>query len=97
VGLAPEGCWWWEVEKCRGCGVQTWGVWQMATNVRYTFWLRGRRLKEQSCVIGGVVIDVYIIIVQGETVRSRTTIIGVEDNEVDYLFRHLTFGVSVVR
>jgi len=46
-------------------------------------------------VIGGVVIDVYIVIVQGETVRSGGTIIGVEDNEVDYLFRHLTFGVSV--
>jgi len=43
-------------------------------------------------VIGGVVIDVYIIVVQGETVRPRATIIGVEDNEVDYLFRHLTFG-----
>ena len=61
------------------------------------FWLRGRRLNEQSCVIGGVVIDVYIVVVQGETVRPRATTIGVEDNEVDYLFRHLTFGVSVVR
>jgi len=30
-------------------------------------------------VIGGVVIDVYIVVVQGETVRPRTTIIGVED------------------
>ena len=48
-------------------------------------------------MIGGVVIDVYIIVVQGKTVRSRTTIIGVEDNEVDYLFNHLAFGVSVVR
>jgi len=48
-------------------------------------------------VIGGVVIDVYIVIVQGKTVRPRATIIGVEDNEVDYLFRHLTFGVSVAR
>ena len=58
----------------------------MATNVRYTFYLRGGRLKEQPCVIGGVVIDVYIIVVQGETVRPGATIIGVEDNEVDYLF-----------
>ena len=48
-------------------------------------------------MIGEVVIDVYIVIVQGETVRARDTIIGVEDNEVDYLFRHLKFGVSVVR
>ena len=61
------------------------------------FWLRGGRLKKQSCVIEGVVIDVYIVVVQGETVRPRTTIIGVEDNEVDYLFRHLAFGVSVAR
>ena len=48
-------------------------------------------------MIGGVVIDVYIVIVQGETVRPGATIIGVEDNEVDYLFRHRTFGVSVAR
>jgi len=48
-------------------------------------------------VVGGVVIDVYIVIVQGETVRPRVIIIGVEDDEVDYLFRHLTFGVSVAR
>ena len=48
-------------------------------------------------MIGGVVIDVYIVVVQRETVRHRVTIIGVEDNEVDYLFRHLTFGVSVTR
>ena len=61
------------------------------------FRLRGGWFKEQPCVIGGVVIDVYIIVVQGKTVRSRTTIIGVEDNEVDYLFSHLAFGVSVTR
>jgi len=36
-------------------------------------------------VIGGVVIHVYIIVVQGKTVRPRATIIRVEDNEVDYL------------
>jgi len=48
-------------------------------------------------VIGAVVINVYIIVVQGKTVRPRATIIGVEDNEVDYLFRHLAFGVGVTR
>jgi len=48
-------------------------------------------------VIEGVVINVYIIVVQGKTVRTRATIIGVEDSEVDYLFRHLAFGVSVAR
>ena len=46
-------------------------------------------------MIGGVVIDVYIIVVQGETVRPRATIIGVEDSEVDYLFKHLAFGIGV--
>ena len=48
-------------------------------------------------MIGEVVIDVYIIVVQGETVRPRATIIGIEDSEVDYLFRHLAFGVGVAR
>jgi len=48
-------------------------------------------------VIGGVVINVYIIVVQGKRVRPRATNIGVEDNEVDYLFRHLAFGVGVAR
>jgi len=48
-------------------------------------------------VIGGVIINVYIIIVQRKTVRPRTTIIGVENNEVDYLFRHLVVGVGVAR
>jgi len=59
--------------------------------------LRGGGFKEYPGVIGGVVINVYIIVVQGKTVRPRTTIFGVEDNEVDYLFRHLAFGVGVAR
>ena len=61
------------------------------------FWLRGGGLKEKPCVVGGVVIDVFIIVVQEETVRPRTAIVRVEDNEVDYLFRHFTFGVGVAR
>jgi len=48
-------------------------------------------------VIGGVVINVYIIVVQGKIVRPRATIIRVEDSEVDYLFRNLAFGVGVAR
>jgi len=49
-------------------------------------------------VIGGVVINVYTIVVQGETVRPRAIIIGVEDSEVDCLFTHLApFGVGVPR
>jgi len=47
-------------------------------------------------VIWGVVIDVCIIVVQGETMRSRVTIIGVEDSEVDCLFTHLA-GVGIPR
>ena len=62
-----------------------------------TILVKGWRVEEQPCVVGGVVIDVYIIVVQGETVRARVAIVGVEDNEVDYLFRHLTFGVGVAR
>jgi len=56
-----------------------------------TIWLRGERLKEQPGVVGGVVIYVYIIVVQGETMtmRPRATIIGVEASEVDSLFTHL--------
>jgi len=48
-------------------------------------------------VIGGYVMNVCIIVVQGETVRPRATIIGVEDSEVDCLFTHLVFGVRVPR
>ena len=47
-------------------------------------------------MIGGAIINFYIIVVQGETVRPRATIIGVEDSEVDCLFTHL-FGVGVPR
>jgi len=45
-------------------------------------------------VIGGVVIYVCIIVVQGETRQPRATIIGVVDSEVDYLFTNLA-GVGV--
>ena len=36
-------------------------------------------------LVGGFVIYVCIIVVQGETMRPKVTIIRVEDNEVDYL------------
>jgi len=52
-------------------------------------------LIEQPGVVEGVVIYVCTIVVQGETMRPRTTIIGVEDSEVDFLFTHLAFGVGV--
>jgi len=40
-------------------------------------------------VIGGVVIYVCIIVVQGDTMQPRATIIGVEDSEDDCLFTQL--------
>ena len=45
-------------------------------------------------MIGGVVIDVGIIVVEGETMRPRATIIGVEDSEVDCLLTHLARCVN---
>jgi len=44
--------------------------------------------REASCVIRGVVVCVYIVVVEGETMRPRATIIRVEDNEVNYLLAH---------
>jgi len=46
--------------------------------------LRGSRSKH-ACEIWGVIVSIYIVIVQGETVRPRVTIIRVKDNEVDRL------------
>ena len=39
--------------------------------------------KEQPCVIWGVIVSIYIIIIQGKTVGPRAAIIRVKDNEVD--------------
>jgi len=63
--------------------------------VSATIWLRGGGLKEQPGVVGGIVIYVCIIVVQGETMRPRATIIRVKDSEVNCLFTHLAFGVGV--
>jgi len=38
--------------------------------------------KEHPRVISGVIVSIYIIIVQGETVRSRAAVIRVKDNAV---------------
>ena len=54
-----------------------------------TNWLSFGGFKEQTCVVGGVIICVYIIVVQWETMRPRATIMSIEDNEVDCLFTHL--------
>ena len=40
-------------------------------------------------MVDGVVVYVCIVVVKGETMRPRATIIGVEDTEVDCLFTHL--------
>ena len=51
--------------------------------------------KEQSCVVWGVLVSIYIIIVQGETVRPRATVIRVKDNEVDYLLTNLALRITI--
>ena len=48
-------------------------------------------------MIGGVVINVYVIVVQRKTVRPRATIFGIDDSEVHYLFRNFAFGIGVAR
>jgi len=52
-------------------------------------------LKEQPCVILGVIVSIYIIIVQGETVGPRATVVRVKDNEVEYLLTHLTSWITI--
>jgi len=63
--------------------------------VSATILLRRGGFKKQPDVVGGVIIYVCVIVVQGETMWPRTTIIGIEDSEVDCLFTHLAFGVGV--
>ena len=52
-------------------------------------------LKKQPCVIWGVIISIHAIVVQGETVGLRATVIRVKNNEVDYLLTHLTPWITV--
>ena len=51
-------------------------------------WLGVGEFNEQPYVIGGVAVCVYIVVVQGKTMRPRATIIRVEDSEVNYLLTH---------
>ena len=51
--------------------------------------------KEQPCVIWGVIVSIYIIIVQGKTVGPKATVIRVKNNEVDYLLTHPTPWIIV--
>jgi len=51
--------------------------------------LKVGRFREQPCVVWGVIVSIHAIIVQGETVGPRVTVIRVKDNEADYLLTHL--------
>ena len=51
--------------------------------------------QEHPRVIWGVIVSIYIIIVKGETVRSRAAIIRVKDKEVDYLLTDLALRVTI--
>jgi len=57
--------------------------------------LRVGGFQEHPRVIWGVIVSIHIIIVQGETMRSRATIIRVEDNEVDHLLTDLALPVTI--
>jgi len=52
-------------------------------------------LKEQPCVIWGVIVSIYIIVVQGKIVGPRATVIRVKYNEVEYLLTHLAPRVTI--
>jgi len=57
--------------------------------------LRVGRFKEQPCVVWGDIVSIHVIIVQGQTVGPRATVIRVRDNEVDYLLTHLAPWITV--
>jgi len=46
-------------------------------------------------VIWRVIVSMYIVIVQGETMKSGPASIRVKDNEVDYLLTTLALRVSI--
>ena len=57
--------------------------------------LRVGGFKEHPHLIWGIVVSIYVIIVQGETVRSRAAVIRVTDNAVDYLLTNLALRVPI--
>jgi len=57
--------------------------------------LRVGGFQEHPRVIWGVIVSIYIIIVQGETMRSRAAIIRAKENEVDYLLTDLALRVPI--
>jgi len=46
-------------------------------------------------VIWGVIVSIYVIIVQGKTVGPGAIVIRVKDNEVDYLLTHLAPRITI--
>jgi len=46
-------------------------------------------------VVWGDIVSIHVIIVQGQTVGPRATVIRVRDNEVDYLLTHLAPWITV--
>jgi len=56
--------------------------------------LRVEGFKKQPRVVWGVIVCIYIIVVQGETMRLRVTVIRVKDKEVGYLLANLALGIT---
>jgi len=54
-----------------------------------------RGFKEQAYVVWGVIVSIYITIVQGETVRPKATVNRVKDNEVNYLLTNLALRITI--
>ena len=66
-----------------------------ALHLSATTGLSLKGFKEQPCMIWGVIVSIYIVIVQGKTVRPRATVIRVEENEVDYLLTNLALWITI--
>ena len=66
-----------------------------ALHLSTTTGLRVGGFREHPRVIWGVIVSIYIIVFQGETVRSRAAVISVKDNEVDYLLTNLALRVTL--
>jgi len=57
--------------------------------------LRVGGFKEQPLVIWKIIVSIYIIVVQGEAVKPRGTVIRVIDNEVHCLFANLVLWITL--
>jgi len=66
-----------------------------ALHLSATAGLRVGGFQEHPHVIWGVILSIFIIIVQGETMRSRAAIIRVKGNEVDYLLTDLALRFTI--